>query len=113
MAATWDRICRRTRSRHVRGKGHIDFSPAPRIAATTGYVLLGMVIEGDWSALCDYLNDVFFKPLDSSKRPYYVQNIGSSFASGYSRSPDRKCSMTYLSLTPILRGAFCPRSAIW
>jgi D-alanyl-D-alanine carboxypeptidase len=93
-------------------KDTLDFAPGAAYRySNTGYVLLGMVIEKvTGQRYADHLDAVFFKPLGMRQTSYCPSKTSDpAFATGYSRSPDRKViPMTYLSLTqPFSAGGLC------
>jgi D-alanyl-D-alanine carboxypeptidase len=110
--ATWDQDLSPDAIVAFVAKDTFDFEPGTAYRYNnTGYVLLGMVIEKvAGQRYADHLNEVFFKPLGLTRTSYCPSKTSDpSFASGYSRSPDRKIiPMTYLSLThPFSAGALC------
>jgi D-alanyl-D-alanine carboxypeptidase len=109
---TWDKDLTPAEIVAFVAKDTFDFAPGTAYRYdNTGYVLLGMVIEKvTGQRYADYLNDNFFKPLGLKQTSYCPsKTTDPSFATGYSRGPDRKpIPMTYLSLTqPFSAGALC------
>jgi CubicO group peptidase (beta-lactamase class C family) len=93
-------------------KDTLDFGPGTAYRySNTNYVLLGMVIEKvTGQRYADHVDAVFFKPLGMRHTSYCPSKTSDpSFATGYSRSPDRKViPMTYVSLTqPFSAGGLC------